>query len=45
MAPEDLSNGNLGHLRVSEMAVNHLRVGAEREVEEQGWREAGRRDG
>lgn len=33
MAPEDLSNGNLGHLRVSEMAVNHLRVGAQQEVE------------
>lgn len=35
MAPEDLSNGNLGNLRVSEMAVNHLGLGTKREVEKQ----------
>lgn len=34
MTPENLSNGNLGHL-VSYMAVNHLRVGAEQEAEKQ----------
>lgn len=42
MAPENLSNGNLGHFRVSEMAVNHLRAGAECEAE---TRDEGLRDG
>lgn len=35
MVPENLSNGNLGHLGAGLMAVNHLRVGAQHEAEEE----------